>query len=72
MIKLEVRNYFKVGDVVEFFGPNMETFTLTINNIYNEDNEMIDIANHPKMIVYIPSNNEVFKGNMMRLKTIDK
>ncbi len=71
-IKLEVRNYFKVGDVVEFFGPNMETFTLTINNIYNEDNEMIDIANHPKMIVYIPSNNEVFKGNMMRLKTIDK
>ena len=72
MIKLEVRNYFKVGDVVELFGPNMETFTLTINNIYNEEKEEIDVANHPKMIVFIPSDNKVLKGDMMRLKTIDK
>ena len=37
-----------------------------------EDKELIDVANHPKMIVYLPCNNKVFKGDMMRLKTIDK
>ena len=35
-IILEQRNYFKIGDVVEFFGPNMEPITYTINKIYNE------------------------------------
>ena len=72
LIKLEVRNYFKLNDKVELFGPNTETFELSINTIYNEDNLQIDFANHPKMIVYLPCNNVVFKGDMMRLKTIDK
>ena len=72
LIKLEVRNYFKENDKVEIFGPNTQTFELTINNIYNEGNEKIEVANHPKMIVYIPCDTEVFEGDMMRLKVIDK
>ncbi len=72
LIKLEVRNYFKTNDKVEIFGPNTQTFEFDINKIYNEDKENIDIANHPKMVVYLPCDTEVFKGDMMRLKTIDK
>ena len=28
MVTLEQRNYFKPGDKIEFFGPNMETFQM--------------------------------------------
>ena len=72
LLKLEVRNYFKLNDKVEIFGPKTETFELTINNIYNEDKELLEVANHPKMIVYLPCDTLVFAGDMMRLKVIDK
>lgn len=71
-ILLEQRNYFKIGDVVEFFGPNMEPFTYTINNIYNENHEKIEIARHPKMLVYLDNLPEMSSGTMMRLKVFDK
>lgn len=71
-ITLEQRNYFKVGDVVEFIGPNMDTLTYTISTIINEDNKEIDIARHPKMIVKLPFNGEIEKYAMMRVKIFDK
>ena len=72
MVILESRNYFKVGDEVQFFGPNMETFNWTINKIYNENLEEIDVSRHPKAIVKIPLNKTVEKDAMMRLKVFDK
>ena len=72
MVVLESRNYFKVGDEVQFFGPNMETFNWTINKIYNENLEEIDVSRHPKAIVKIPLNKTVEKDDMMRLKVFDK
>lgn len=71
-IILEQRNYFKIGDIVEFIGPNMEEYTYTISTIHNEDNDEIDIARHPKMIVKLPAYFEVEKYSMMRLKIFDK
>ena len=71
-IILEVRNYFKKGDIVEFFGPHMETIEYEIHNIYNSDNELIDVCNHPKDIVTLPFNGKIVPNSMMRIKMIDK
>lgn len=71
LAKLEVRNYFKVGDVLEVFGPNMEAQEVKVTKIYNEDNEEIQIANHPKMIVKIPCNFKIAKNYIFRLKVFD-
>lgn len=71
-VTLEMRNFFKVGDVVEFFGPMTDTFTYKINKIYNEDGEGIEVSRHPKMIVKMPVDNVLHKYDMMRLKSIDK
>lgn len=68
---LEQRNYFKKGDVVEAFGPNLEPTTLIIKNIYNEKDEEIKIANHPQMIVKIKSNIKLSKNDMIRVKVFD-
>ena len=71
-IILEERNYFKKGDVVEIFGPNLDATTFVIDEIYDEDENLIDICRHPRMIVEIPYEKEVLEDSMIRLKTIDK
>lgn len=72
IVTIEQRNYFKKGDVVEFIGPNLETFTYEINNIYDEDDNLIDIVRHPKMIVKLPVSIKLNKDDMMRIKVFDK
>lgn len=71
-VKLEQRNYFKVGDVVEFFGPNMETFSYEVHKIENDLGESIEVANHPNMIVYLPMEVPLEKFDIMRVKLFDK
>ena len=72
MVTIEQRNYFKEGDVVEFIGPNLETFSYTVNKIYDEEGEIIDIARHPKMIVKLPISTMLKPNDIMRLKVFDK
>ncbi|MBO4600645.1 MAG: U32 family peptidase [Bacilli bacterium] len=72
MAIIEQRNYFQDGDVVEFFGPNLETFTYNVNKIYDEDGNLIDVARHPKMIVKIPISVKLSKDDIMRIKVFDK
>jgi len=69
---IEERNLFKIGDHVEFFGPNMETFSLILSKIYDEENNEIKVANHPGMIVKIKVPKKVKEFDMMRLKVFDK
>ena len=71
MVTISQRNYFKVGDKVEIFGPNIETFSCTIpKKIYNEDGELIEVANHPQEIIKFKLNKEVFPSDIMRIKVI--
>lgn len=72
LVTLEVRNYFKNGYEVEFFGPNHETFSYTINTIYDDNNKKVNVCNHPKSIVKLPVDKYLDKNDMMRLKMIDK
>lgn len=72
MVTLEERNYFKVGDEVQFFGPHMETFDFKIQELFNEMDEPIEVANHPRMIVKFKINVELQKYDMMRIKVFDK
>ena len=72
MVTLEQRNYFKPGDVVEFFGPKTECFTFTIPSVmYDEDDNIIEVANHPQMIVKFKISEKLVKFDMMRLKVFD-
>jgi U32 family peptidase len=66
-ITLEQRNYFEKGNLVEFFGPNIEAFTMVIEEILDVDNLPIDVVRHPKQIVKIKVKKELFEYDMMRL-----
>ncbi len=68
---IEERNYFEVGTEVQFFGPNTDTFNYKIEEIFDDSNNLINIANHPKMILKIRVDKELKPYDMMRLKIFD-
>lgn len=72
LITLEQRNYFKKGTIVEFISPNFEETEYTIEDIYDEDMNLIEEANHAQMIVKFKTDIPLCKDDIMRLKTIDK
>ncbi len=66
MIKVEQRNYFKIGDQVELFGPDKKFYQFNISKIYDEDMQAIDVARHPQQIIYLPFEQEVVSHSMLR------
>lgn len=71
MVTLEQRNYFKIGDKVEFFGPNKEPIAYTILEMFDEDGNEIDVARHPRMVVKFKISETLEKYDMMRVKMFD-
>ena len=71
-VTLEQRNYFKPGDVVEFFGPKHNVITFVIpDDIRDEKDNIITVANHPRMIVKFKIDDELEQFDMMRIKVFD-
>ena len=68
---IEQRNYFKIGDEIEIFGPNSNIIDITIDKIWDEDDNLIDIVRHPRQIVKLKIDEKVNKYNMIRRK-LDK
>ncbi|MCY7843277.1 U32 family peptidase [Bacillus haynesii] len=66
MVTLQQRNFFKIGDEVEFFGPEIENFTCKIDTIWDEKGNVLDAARHPLQIVKFRVDNKIYPSNMMR------
>ena len=66
-VTLSQRNYFKTGDVVSMFGPNIEPFTFTVPSMYDEDGNLITVANHPEQVVRFKVPKAVYKYDIMRV-----
>lgn len=54
MAIIEQRNYFKLGDRIEFFSPSHENVIVPVEKIINEENEEVSVANHPMEILKLP------------------
>ncbi len=66
LAKIEQRNFFKIGDEIEFFGPNNNLIKQKIDIIYNDAGEEIEKANHPLMIVYVKMSQPIAKNWLLR------
>lgn len=71
LITLTQRNYFKIGDEVEIFTPSGDSYSFTIDKMYNEGLELLDVARHPEEIIKIPFDKEVVPFSMMRKRVGD-
>lgn len=65
---VEQRNYFKIKDTIEIFGPNHLPKTITIDKIIDEENQEIDVVRHPKQIVRIKAPAGVEPMDLIRIK----
>jgi putative protease len=63
---VEQRNRMFVGDEIEVFGPGIKHFTQKIENMWDENNNEIEVAPHPQQIIKMKMDNMVEKYYIMR------
>ncbi len=65
---IEQRNYFKIGDEIEIFGPNINIINMKIDKILDEEDNEIDVVRHPRQIVKVHIDEVVYPYDMLRKK----
>ena len=68
IVTITERNYFKTGDVVEVFGPNIETFSFIVPDIYDNEGNKVNVGRHPEEILRFKLDKKVYKDDMIRIK----
>ncbi len=63
---MEVRNYFTKDDTLEIFSPKEELRSFKIESIIDENNEELEICNHPNQIVKIKVPFKVLEYDFVR------
>lgn len=66
IVTLQQRNYFKQGDRIEFFGPEIANFSQEVGMIWDEDGNELNAARHPLQTVKLKVDKPVYPHNMMR------
>lgn len=69
---LKERNYFKCGDKVEIFTPNLKRYKYTIDKIYDEDMNELEVARHPEQVLKLKFEEELEEYSMIRLEEKDE
>lgn len=64
---IEQRNYFKKGDIVDIFGPKHDTYTIKIDDIFDENNNIIDVVRHPRQVISMVIDKEIKSGDIIRI-----
>lgn len=63
---IQQRNNFKVGDLIEFYGPGMRHFQQELTALWDEDGNEIEVAPHAMMICQIKVDQPVERFDMIR------
>ncbi len=64
---IEQRNYFKKGDIVDIFGPKHDTYTIKIDDIFDENNNIIDVVRHPRQVISMVIDKDIKSGDIIRI-----
>ena len=64
---IEQRNYFKVGDVIEVFGPNKEAIKIEVTSLVDENGENVDAARHPQQKLLLKTDAVLEEYDILRV-----
>ena len=64
---IEQRNYFKKGDIVDIFGPKHEIYIIKIDDIFDENNNIIDVVRHPRQVISMVIDKDIKSGDIIRI-----
>ena len=65
--KIEQRNNFKIGDIVEIFSPKEEPKQFKVTELINKNNENVESAKHAQEILKIKVPFKVHKNDIIRV-----
>ena len=68
IVTLVERNYFTVGDGVELFTPYGDIYSFTIDEMYDEDMNSIEVARHPEQVIKLKLDGKICEYSMLRRK----
>ena len=66
MAVLQVKNHFVPNQDMEIFGPNIASTIVHVSDIYNEDDEKLEVCNRPMQIVHTKWQGPIEKHAMIR------
>lgn len=66
--RIEQKNKFSVGEIIEVMKPNGQNVSVQVHGIYNEEGEAMDSAPHPKQILYIDLGMPLDQYDILRRK----
>ena len=66
-IILVERNYFSPKDEIEIFTPSGKVYAYTVDKIYDEDMNELEVARHPEQILKLKFEEELPQYSMIRL-----
>ncbi len=64
---IEQRNNFKVGDIIEIFGPNLEPTKMKVLKLKNLKDENVEVARHPQEMLKLKVPFKVQKNCIIRV-----
>lgn len=70
LVRIEQRNKFSVGDVIEIMKPNGENVETKVLAMFNEDGEAMDCCPHPKQIVYLQLDKQPEVYDILRVENV--
>ena len=68
LVTIVERNYFSTGDEVELFTPNGDVYSFAINEMYDEDMNLLDVARHPEQVIKFYFDGNIEEYSMLRKK----
>ena len=68
LVRIEQRNKFCVGDVIEIMKPDGSNIPVTVEAMYNEDGQMVDSAPHPKQVLWLKLSQMAERYDLLRVK----
>jgi len=66
--RIEQRNKFSVGEMIEVMKPDGRNVEVTVKAIYDENGESVESAPHPKQVLYIDLGMELEQYDILRRK----
>ena len=66
MATVEQRNYFTPNSIIEVFTPK-ESFNIKIDQIYDEEDNLLDVARHPLQIIKFKCDKKLEPYDLLRL-----
>ena len=67
--KIEQRNKFSKGDVIEIMKPDGRNIEVTVQHLYDEEGNEVDSAPHPKLVLYLDLTECAEKYDLLRVKS---